>query len=52
MLEGTVRAEGTEADPQHRTTVTAGEQLIARADTDDRVRHVDPDHETAGATAK
>jgi transmembrane sensor len=47
MLEGTVRAEGTELDSKLRTTVTAGEQLISGAHADDQVRHIDPERETS-----
>jgi transmembrane sensor len=47
MLQGTVRAESMELDPPIRTTVTAGEQLIARAHTKDSVLRVDPERETS-----
>jgi len=45
MLEGTVRAESIDLSSSVRTTVTAGEQLIARAQTEDRVRRIDPERE-------
>jgi transmembrane sensor len=47
MLEGTVRAESIEPGSVVRTTVSAGEQFIARAHTEDRVRRVDPERETS-----
>jgi transmembrane sensor len=47
MLEGTVRAEGTEPDSNLRTTVTAGEQLITGAHAEDQVRRIDPERETS-----
>jgi transmembrane sensor len=47
MLEGTVRAESIAPALTTRTTVTAGEQLIARARSEDRVRRVDPERETS-----
>jgi len=46
MLEGTVRAESLAPGSPSRTTITAGEQLIARAHTADHVRRVDPERET------
>jgi transmembrane sensor len=45
MLEGTVRAESIDLSSSIRTTVTAGEQLIARANAEDRVRRIDPERE-------
>jgi transmembrane sensor len=47
MLEGTVRAESNDPRSPIRMTVTAGEQLIARTHTEDRVRRVDPQRETS-----
>jgi transmembrane sensor len=52
MLEGTVRAESIEPGSPIRTTVTAGEQLIARANTEDHVRRVDPQLETSWRTGQ
>ena len=47
MLEGTVRAEGTGTDLKLKTTVTAGEQLIATAQFEDQVLHINPERETS-----
>jgi transmembrane sensor len=47
MLEGTVRAESIDPRSPIQTTVTAGEQLIARTHTEDHVRRVDPQRETS-----
>jgi transmembrane sensor len=47
MLEGTVRAESIAPASLTRTTITSGEQLISRAQSEDRVRRVDPERETS-----
>ena len=47
MLEGTVRAEAVTSGATVRTTVTAGEQLIANGHAEDRIRRVDPERETS-----
>lgn len=47
MLEGTVRAEAVTSGATVRTTVTAGEQLIANAHAEDRIRRIDPERETS-----
>jgi transmembrane sensor len=47
MLQGTVSAESIDPVSPARTTVTAGEQLIAGAHAIDRVRRVDPERETS-----
>jgi transmembrane sensor len=47
MLEGTVRAEHAESGATVRTTVTAGEQLIANSHAEDRIRRIDPERETS-----
>ena len=47
MLQGTVSAESIDPVSPARTTVTAGEQLIAGAHSIGRVRRVDPERETS-----
>jgi transmembrane sensor len=47
MLEGTVRAEGTEPSTQIQTTVTAGEQLTTYAHAMDNVHRVDAERATS-----
>ena len=47
MLEGTVRAEGIEPGGNDRTTVTAGQQLIATAHAHVQVHRINPEHETS-----
>lgn len=47
MLEGTVRSESIGPGSQIRSTVTAGEQLIANSHSEDRISRVDPQRETS-----
>ena len=47
MLDGTVRAESIRPGSPARTTVTAGEQLIADPHSDFHIHRVDPQRETS-----
>jgi transmembrane sensor len=47
MLDGTVSAESMGPGSPTRTTVTAGEQLIAREHAGDHVQRIDPERETS-----
>jgi transmembrane sensor len=47
MLEGTVRAEGDDADSKLGATVTAGEQLVATAHAADQIRRINTERETS-----
>jgi transmembrane sensor len=47
MVEGTVRVEPSHASPPVRATITAGEQLIADTQREDRVRPADSERSTS-----